>query len=74
MNFYSFTLALLGVSFVVLKLLGVISWSWWLVTIPLWGALGIWLALVAVVALAALLTFMATLMAFFVYIFSRIKR
>ena len=28
---------LLGVAFVVLKLLGVIDWSWWLVTLPFWG-------------------------------------
>lgn len=30
-------LGLLGIAFVVLKLLGVINWSWWLVTIPFWG-------------------------------------
>lgn len=27
----------LGVTFVVLKLVGVIGWSWWLVTLPFWG-------------------------------------
>jgi len=34
---------LLGVVFVTLKLCGVISWSWWLVTMPFWlgPALGI---------------------------------
>lgn len=30
-------LGLLGIAFVVLKLLGVINWSWWWVTIPFWG-------------------------------------
>ena len=30
-------LGLLGVSFVVLKLTGVIDWSWWWVTLPFWG-------------------------------------
>jgi hypothetical protein len=30
-------LGLLGVAFVVLKLIGVINWSWWLVTMPFWG-------------------------------------
>lgn len=30
-------LPLLGVAFVVLKLLNVITWSWWLVTLPFWG-------------------------------------
>ncbi len=28
---------LLGVVFVVLKLCGVITWSWWYVTLPFWG-------------------------------------
>jgi len=27
----------LGIVFVVLKLCGVINWSWWLVTLPFWG-------------------------------------
>lgn len=27
---------LLGVAFVVLKLMGYIYWSWWLVTLPFW--------------------------------------
>lgn len=30
------TLGLLGIAFVVLKLIGVINWSWWLVTLPFW--------------------------------------
>jgi len=30
-------LGLLGVAFVVLKLTGVIDWSWWWVTLPFWG-------------------------------------
>ena len=30
---------LLAVTFIVLKLTGVISWSWWLVLAPLWGQL-----------------------------------
>jgi hypothetical protein len=29
-------LALLGLLFIALKLAGYISWSWWLVTAPLW--------------------------------------
>lgn len=31
-------IGLLGVAFVVLKLTGFINWSWWLVTLPFWGA------------------------------------
>jgi hypothetical protein len=30
-------LGLLGVAFVILKLIGKIDWSWWLVTLPFWG-------------------------------------
>lgn len=30
-------LGLLGVIFVTLKLLKIIDWSWWLVTLPFWG-------------------------------------
>lgn len=30
-------IGLLGVAFVVLKLIGVINWSWWWVTLPFWG-------------------------------------
>ena len=29
--------AVLGAVFIVLKLAGVIDWSWWTVTLPLWG-------------------------------------
>lgn len=30
------TFSLLGLAFILLKLTGVITWSWWLVTSPLW--------------------------------------
>ena len=30
-------LGLLGTTFVVLKLQGIITWSWWWVTLPFWG-------------------------------------
>lgn len=39
---------LLGVAFVVLKLTGVINWSWWWVTCPFWIGLPIILAIVIV--------------------------
>ena len=35
---------LLGVAFVVLKLTGVINWSWWYVTMPFWGPFALVLA------------------------------
>lgn len=44
-------LGLLGVAFVVLKLTGFITWSWWWVTAPFWGGL----ALLAVVMLLVVL-------------------
>jgi len=36
---------LLGVAFVILKLTGYITWSWWWVTLPFWGGLAFVLAL-----------------------------
>lgn len=41
---------LLGIVFVTLKLTGVIDWSWWWVTLPFWGGLGL-LAIVGVIML-----------------------
>lgn len=34
-------LGVLLIVFIVLKLVGVIDWSWWLVLIPLWISLGL---------------------------------
>jgi len=36
---------LFGVAFVILKLTGYITWSWWWVTLPFWGGLAFVLAL-----------------------------
>ena len=41
---------LLGVAFIILKLCNIIDWSWWWVTLPLWGGI----ALVLSVALFAI--------------------
>lgn len=43
-------LGLLGIVFVVLKLTGIITWSWWWVTLPFWGGI----ALVIVILLLIL--------------------
>ena len=40
---------LLGVAFVVLRLCGLIGWSWWWVTLPFWGPFAVVLAMVMVV-------------------------
>ncbi|MGG4552596.1 hypothetical protein [Paenibacillus humicus] len=42
-------LGLLGVAFVVLKLTGVIDWSWWWVTLPFWGGLVLGLVIIFLV-------------------------
>ncbi|MMZ43562.1 hypothetical protein D1872_51180 [compost metagenome] len=39
-------LGLLGVAFVVLKLCGVINWSWWWVTSPFWAVPAIFLLVI----------------------------
>ena len=36
---------LLAIVFITLKLLGYIDWSWWYVTLPVWGGLGILLVI-----------------------------
>lgn len=48
-------LGLLGVAFVILKLCGVINWSWWWVTAPFWGGIVLVVGVFAAIALAALI-------------------
>lgn len=43
---------LLQIVFIVLKLCGVIKWSWWLVLIPLWIDLGIIAVIILLIILA----------------------
>ena len=58
MGCLGFFAVLLGVAFIVLKLVGVIDWSWWWVLAPLWGyvALGfvIFLVIMAVAVIAVI--------------------
>ena len=46
-NIGSSVSGMLGVAFVVLKLVGVINWSWWWVTLPFWGGLAFAVGLLA---------------------------
>ena len=46
-------LSLLFLVFLTLKLTGHITWSWWYVTMPLWGGLAIVLSGLALFALGA---------------------
>jgi hypothetical protein len=39
--------------FMVLKLTGYITWSWWYVTLPLWGPISLVLVITGIVALVA---------------------
>ena len=48
-------LGLLGVAFVVLKLIGVINWSWWWITLPFWGPIVCVLILLLVVGIIVVL-------------------
>lgn len=48
-------LGLLGVLFVGLKLGGIITWSWWYVTLPFWGGAALVLSILAVVFIGALI-------------------
>jgi len=48
-------LGLLGVAFVVLKIMGIINWSWWLVTLPFWGGIVIGLVIFVVFIFFALI-------------------
>lgn len=43
---------LLTIVFIILKLCGVITWSWWWVLSPLWISAILWVVLVVVVLLA----------------------
>lgn len=44
--------------FLVLKLTGVIAWSWWWVTLPLWGGLALVIVIIlAIIAYAAIETY-----------------
>lgn len=44
-------LGLLGIVFIILKLTDVIDWSWWWVTLPLWGGAALGLSVFVLVLL-----------------------
>ena len=51
-------LSLLFLAFLILKLCGVIDWSWWWVTAPLWVGFAILLVLIAVGGVVLLISSM----------------
>lgn len=45
------TLGLLGIAFIVLKLVGIINWSWWWVLLPFWGPFVLGISILIVLGL-----------------------
>lgn len=62
----------LFITFLVLKLTGVIAWSWWWVTAPLWGGLAVFVGLF--VAFAAIVVVLKVLAALCLGIFGLVRR
>jgi hypothetical protein len=49
-------LTVVGIVFIILKLVGLIDWSWWWVLAPFWGQLALAAVIVLVVSAAALMS------------------
>lgn len=54
-------LVLIALLFITLKLLGVITWSWWLVLIPVWVIAGCFVLLLMIIVFMAAVSFWAQL-------------
>ena len=48
-------LGVVEIVFIILKLLGIINWSWWIVLIPLWIDLGITLLVILFIIVAIIM-------------------
>ena len=48
-------LGVVEIVFIILKLLGIINWSWWIVLIPLWIDLGITLLVILIIIVAIIM-------------------
>lgn len=44
-------LGVLFIAFLVLKLCKIITWSWWLITIPLWGGIALVVAILLIIGI-----------------------
>lgn len=51
---------LLTITFVILKSLGYLSWSWWLVFAPLWISIGLSVLFIGILAIIALIVYLAS--------------
>lgn len=52
------TLSLLGITFIILKLTGVIDWSWWLVTLPLWAGVALFTVALILVLIVGVIEYL----------------
>ena len=48
-------LGVVEIVFIILKLLGIINWSWWIVLVPLWIDLGITLLVILIIIIVAII-------------------
>lgn len=48
-EFLAVMLITLSVAFTTLKLAGVIDWSWWLVLVPIWIPVAIWVLMITII-------------------------
>lgn len=48
------TCNLIGIIFIICKLFGVISWSWWLVLLPFWGPVAVAFVLIIIAVAVAI--------------------
>jgi len=53
------SIGLLGVAFVVMKIMGIITWSWWAVLLPFYAGF------VLIIAIAFIVLFFALILSFF---------
>lgn len=68
-------LGLLFLVFLVLKLTGVIAWSWWWVTAPLWGGFALMLGIALLILLGVAIVFVVMgLLMLLNFIITRIKK
>ena len=57
-------MGLLAILFIGLKLAGYITWSWWIVTLPLWGGAALIISLFVIVpAIALIVAFLLDVLA-----------
>lgn len=50
-------LGVLQIIFIVLKVTNLITWSWWLVLLPIWISIGGWILLLVVLGIIAVVAF-----------------